>query len=109
MYHTFQRLPPSLNSSDWAPTVHLGYQTDKAVTETSRQRKERLTIRISDETNAEVEETCVDTTKALLDLGERSTNETQQTRQTKQNKDSEKKNEIQSTEVLCSHVAHRSL
>lgn len=98
MYHTFQRLPPSLNSSDWAPTVHLGYQTDKAVTETSRQRKERLTIRISDETNAEVEETCVDTTKALLDLGERSTNS-----------DSEKKNEIESTEVLCSHVAHRSL
>lgn len=47
MYHTFQRLPPSLNSSDWAPTVHLGYQTDKLVTETSRQRKERLTIRIS--------------------------------------------------------------
>lgn len=74
MYHTFQRLPPSLNSSDWAPTVHLGYQTDKAVTETSRQCKERLTIRISDETNAEVEETCVDTTKALLDLDECSTN-----------------------------------
>lgn len=74
MYHTFQRLPPSLNSSDWAPTVYLGYQTDKPVTETSRQCKERLTIRISDETNVEVEETCVDTTKALLDLGERSTN-----------------------------------
>lgn len=80
MNHMFQRLPPSLNSSEWAPTVHRRDQTDNQtenvlpVQGKVDNQNIRLTIRISDETNAEVEETCVDTTKALLDLSEHSPN-----------------------------------
>lgn len=62
-----QGLPTSLNSSDSAPTVHLGYQTDKP-------GKVIIIKIILDKTNAEVEETSVDTNKALLDFGEHSTN-----------------------------------
>lgn len=52
-----------VDSPDWAPTVHLGYQKGKAMTEASRQREERLRSRNSDET-------CTEAAEALLDLGE---------------------------------------
>lgn len=62
--------PSSLNdvgSVDWAPTVNLGYQKGKPVTEASRIREERMKSRDDQHRHAEGAE-------ALLDLHESAEN-----------------------------------